>query len=130
MLLHDGRSWNASAKKRNLLNSTNVAVKDLVSNGSTLKRWKQSNCNVLCHDFNNICFSYEGKAYKIKFRFGLYALQDPPLFSSTEGMSKTAKYITAETVYFLLFRNSSIKYHQRSLFTLSDFFFGKYQSHY
>ncbi len=26
---------------------------------------------------------YEGKTYKIKFHFGVYAFQDPPLRSST-----------------------------------------------
>ncbi len=39
---------------------------------------------LFCHVLNNIGFSYEEKAYKIKFRFDVqYAFQDPPFCKST-----------------------------------------------
>jgi hypothetical protein len=54
----------------------------LFHNGSTIKddsNQKKFNFFKCSEQYR---FSYEGKAYKIKFRFGVCALQDTPLCSS------------------------------------------------
>jgi hypothetical protein len=54
----------------------------LFHNESTIK--DEISQNVIIFSYSQQCrFSYKGKAYKIKFRFGVYAFQDPPLCSST-----------------------------------------------
>ncbi len=49
-----------------------------------------------CHFPNNIGFSYEGKGYKIKFRFNVYKFQDPLLCSSTITGSKQKSILMVE----------------------------------
>jgi hypothetical protein len=50
----------------------------LFHNESTIK--DESSQNVIFFSYSEQCwFSYKGKAYKIKFRFGVYAFQDPSL---------------------------------------------------
>jgi hypothetical protein len=59
-------------------------------NGSMIKGESNKNIYHFCHALNNIgFFSYERKTYKIKFRFGTCAFQDPPLCNNTSTTADT-----------------------------------------
>ncbi len=68
----------------------------LFQNDSPLK--DESNQNVMFLSYSGQgWFSNEGKDYKIKFRFGVYAFQDPPLCSSITCFMKLVKPLTQKT---------------------------------